>query len=259
MADLQVTDLSVSLQSRAIVSDVSFELTSGEFVVLLGANGAGKSTLIRAAMGLQPKATGTALIAGQVAQTLSPVEKARLLAYLPQNRPLAWPNTVRDVVSLGRFCYGAVPGKLKSSDAAAVDSALSGCGLDGLADRSIDTLSGGEVARVHCARAIASQAPLLIADEPTAALDPKHQLMVMDLIQHYVRQGAGALVVLHDVSLALRYATRLVWMNHGRVVADGIPKDTVTEARLAEVYGVAARVDARASGTHVEFLGVLQH
>lgn len=257
MADLKVKNVSVSLQNNLVVNNVSFDVTSGEFVVVLGANGAGKSTLIKAALGIQSVSTGIALIGGQEAHSLSPIDKAKQVAYLPQKRPLAWPNTVRDVVSLGRFCYGAVPGKLQPLDAEAVDSALIGCGLDALANRSIDTLSGGEVARVHCARAIASQAPLLIADEPTAALDPKHQLMVMDLIEHYVRRGGGALVVLHDISLALRYASRLLWMSEGRVIADGSPENTVTEARLAEVYGVKARVEAGGAGTRIELLSVL--
>ena len=164
---------------------------------------------------------------------------------MPQQRPLAWPNTVRDVVSLGRYAYGAAPGRLSAKDAAAVDAAIARCDLTGLAHRQTDTLSGGELARVHCARAFAAEAPLLIADEPVAALDPRHQFRIMDIIADFVAAGGGALVVLHDITLAARYASRMIWMKQGRIVADGAPEETLTAARMAEVYGVQARVDGR--------------
>ncbi len=252
MASLVSNGLSVAFKNVSVVSDVSLAVAPGELVVLLGANGAGKSTLIKAMIGIQPTTSGLASIDGENARTLSSVEKAKRVAYLPQVRPLAWPNTVHDVVSLGRYCYGAVPGRVKGDDAKAVDAALQGCDLEKFAHRSVDTLSGGELARVHCARAFASQAPLFVADEPTAALDPRHQLMIMELIHSYVVKGAGALVVLHDVNLAIRFATRLAWMCDGRIVADGAPTETVTEDRMARVYGVNARV----KGSHVEMLGV---
>ena len=114
-----------------------------------------------------------------------------------------------------------------------------------LADRRTDTLSGGELARVHCARAFAAEAPLLVADEPTAALDPLHQFRIMDLIAAFVANGGGALVVLHDIQLAARYASRLIWMKDGLIRADGPPAETLTEARLTEIYGVQAKVDGR--------------
>jgi iron complex transport system ATP-binding protein len=111
-----------------------------------------------------------------------------------------------------------------------------------LAGRRTDTLSGGELARVHCARAFATGAPLLIADEPTAALDPRQQLRILDLVRRFVAQGGGALVVLHDIALAARYATRLLWMCGGKIVADGPTGDTLTAERIASVYGVQARI-----------------
>jgi iron complex transport system ATP-binding protein len=181
------------------------------------------------------------------------MERARTVAYLPQQRPLAWPNAVRDVVALGRFAYGAAPGRLSREDAEAVDRAVALCDLSAFVSRAADTLSGGELARMHCARAFAAETPLLIADEPVAALDPRHQFRIMDIIRSYVERGGGALVVLHDMSLAARYATRLIWMKDGRIVANGTPAETLTPERLADIYGVQARID----GVHVEIEGTI--
>ena len=158
-----------------------------------------------------------ARVEGEHTAAMTPRRRARQLAYLPQNRPLAWPSPVRDVVALGRFAHGAVLGRLRGADRTAVERALAACDLQQLAGRSTATLSGGELARVHCARAFAAEAPLLIADEPVAELDPYHQFRVMDLIRAFVTEGGGALVVLHDLTLASRYASRLIWMKGGRI------------------------------------------
>ncbi|MEL7488835.1 MAG: ABC transporter ATP-binding protein, partial [Pseudomonadota bacterium] len=161
----------------------------------------------------------------------------------PQIRPLAWPNTVRDVVALGRYAHGAALGRLGGADADAVNRAIAACNLGALAGRRADTLSGGELARMHCARAFAAEAPLLVADEPTAALDPRHQFRILDLIADFVARGGGALVVLHDVEMAARYASRLIWMKDGRIIADGAPASTLNAERMETVYGVRAQID----------------
>ena len=232
---LEVSGLTITAGGATLVDGASFRLRPGELVALLGPNGAGKTTLLRGAIGLAPPAAGWARIDGEDAAGMPPRRRARRLAYLPQNRPLAWPNPVRDVVALGRFSYGAALGRLRGADREAVERALASCDLDAMAARSTDTLSGGELARVHCARAFAAEAPLLIADEPVAELDPYHQFRVMDLIRAFVDAGGGALVVLHDVALAARYANRLIWMKDGGIVADGPPAETLSEARLAEI------------------------
>ncbi|WP_416877350.1 ABC transporter ATP-binding protein [Litorimonas sp.] len=239
---LVAENITVKAQNSALVENASFSLLQGRLTALLGPNGAGKTTLLRAAMGLSKPEAGQVLIDGEDVQSLSPMRRARRVAYLPQRRPMAWPNTVRDVVALGRYSHGASLGRLKSKDAEAVDSAIEACDIVSLAHRKTDTLSGGEMARVHCARAFAAQAPLLIADEPVAALDPLHQFRVMDLLKDYTENGRGVLVVLHDISLAARYADHLIWMKDGRILADGSPEDTLTENRLADVYGVKSRV-----------------
>lgn len=245
MTELVATDLSVKVKDAALVDGASFRLRFGEFVVLLGPNGAGKTSLIRACLGLETPSSGDAQMDGENTATMSPIARARKVAYLPQIRPLAWPNSVRDVVALGRFSHGAALGRLKGADAEAVDRALTACDLAHLAHRSADTLSGGELARMHCARAFAAEAPLLIADEPSAALDPRHQFRILDLIAAFVESGGGALVVLHDLHMAARYASRLIWMKEGRILADGSPDETLTAERLESVYGVRARIEGR--------------
>lgn len=245
MTELVATDLSLQVKGAELVRAASFRLAPGDFACLLGPNGAGKTSLIRASLGLQAPSGGRATLGGTDTRRLSPVTRARSLAYLPQIRPLAWPNTVRDLVALGRFSHGAAPGRLRGMDADAVARALAACDLAHLADRRADTLSGGELARMHCARAFAAEAPLLIADEPTAALDPRHQFRILDLIADFVARGGGALVVLHDIQMAARYASRLIWMKDGRILAEGAVEDTLAPGRLEQVYGVSARVNGR--------------
>ncbi len=243
MTELVAKNIGLKSQDATLIEAASFRLAPGEFVALLGPNGAGKTSLIRASLGLEKPSAGTATLGGEDTCRLDPMSRARSVAYLPQIRPLAWPNIVRDVVALGRFSSGAALGRLKDDDARAVERAIEACDLSGLAARRADTLSGGELARMHCARAFAAEAPLLIADEPTAALDPRHQFRILDLLADYVARGGGALVVLHDVQLAARYASRLIWMKDGRICADGSPSDTLSAKRLADIYGVRAQID----------------
>ena len=250
---LHARDLTVKAGEATLVRDATFRLQPGELTALLGPNGAGKTSLLRGAIGLTPRASGWAGIDGEDIARMPPRHRARQLAYLPQNRPLAWPSPVRDVVALGRFAHGAALGRLRGADRRAVERALTACDLERLAERSTATLSGGELARVHCARAFAAEAPLLIVDEPVAELDPYHQFKVMDLIRDFVNRGGGALAVLHDVVLARRYADRFIWMKDGRIVADGTPAETLSAARLGEIYGVRGRVE----GERVEIEGPL--
>ena len=242
MAELAARGVSVTLGGHRILHDASLRLAPGELVALLGPNGAGKTTLLRALLGLVQRSGGRVRIGGDDPARLPASERARRIAYLPQSRPLAWPIRVRDVVALGRFAHGASLGRLRGADAAAVERALLACGVGRLADRQCDTLSGGELARVHVARAMAAEAPFLIADEPTAALDPLHRHRIMGLVRACAGGGGGVLVVLHEAALAARFADRLVWLADGRIVADGPPEETLTPQRLAEVYGVRARV-----------------
>lgn len=242
MARLAGNNLTIGVGDVTLVRNASLSVTPGELVALIGPNGAGKSSLVKALIGLEMPVSGTVMLDDTDFSVIKPLERARALAYLPQSRPLAWPLLVRDIVALGRFAYGAAPHNLSAQDKAAVDEALQSVDALPLAARRSDSLSGGEMARVHLARCFAAQTPLLIADEPLAALDPLHQWQVMGLLKAYVARGNGALVVIHDLSLAYRFADRLVWMQNGRIVADGPPRDTMTPARLTEIYGIEAHI-----------------
>ena len=240
MTKLSVENLSVTIDGTELVSPASFTLTPGEFVIMLGPNGAGKTLTLQHAIGLERPSGGSATLSGQDTHAMPPMTRAQYLTYLPQTRPLAWPLRVRDLVALGRFAHGMRLGKLSPEDENAIATAMQACDIAHLANRKASTLSGGELARVHCARAFAATTPLLIADEPVAALDPRHQFAIMNLFRAFVDQGGGALVVLHDITLAAKYADRLLWMKDGYLVADGTPADTLTPQRLAEIYGVQA-------------------
>lgn len=242
MAELHVQHLRVALGDRTVIQDASLRLGAGELVALLGPNGAGKTTLLRAILGLAPRLAGIVTLGGRDPGRLSALQRARVLSYLPQARPLAWPVRVRDVVALGRFAHGVNLSAPRGEDARAIERTLRACDLEAFAQRRWDTLSGGELSRTHVARALAAQAPMLFADEPTVALDPLHQYQIMSLLRAYVDAGNAALVVLHDVSLAARFADRLAWIKDGRIVADGPPGETLSAARFAEVYGVRATV-----------------
>lgn len=228
---------------QSLFKEVSLNFCPGEFTCILGPNGAGKSSLLKTLAGLQKLTSGGVKLDGQPIELFSPISRARLMSYLPQIRPLAWPIRVEDAVALGRFAYGAAPGgSLSERDRDAVNTALTACDLTELTTRRTDTLSGGELARVHIARALAGKAPILLADEPMAALDPRHQLRIMDLIRSYASDGGSAIVVMHDMSLAAKYADRLIWMKNGCVVADGPPSETLTPDTIHTVFEVTAEI-----------------
>lgn len=239
----RVENMSVKADDNSLVEQAGFSVQPGELVALIGPNGAGKTSLIRGGLGLIETANGTAALGGANVSDLSAAARARAVSYLPQTRPLAWPLRVRDVVALGRYAHGGLAYKLGAEDKAAVDQALTACELLPLADRATDTLSGGELARVHCARAFANGAPLLVADEPVAALDPYHQFAILELIDAFVGSGGAAFIVLHDLSLAARFASRLIWMKDGRVEADGSAQDTMTAQNFAHVFNIDARYE----------------
>ena len=257
LGPLNAKGVSVHRGKAKILTSVSLSVHPGEFVALLGPNGSGKTTLLQALLGLNSLTAGSVLYDGRVINGLSPQERARHFAYLPQERDLAWPVSVRDVVALGRFAYGSLLGTPHEGDRRAIASALNACDLAHLAERAADSLSGGELARVHLARALAGETPFLIADEPVAALDPLHELRVMELVSAYVAKGGGALIVVHDISLAARFADRLIWLKDGAVAAEGTPNETVTRERMGEIYGVDTQIEMRNGRPSVHVVGAI--
>jgi len=241
-AALELSNVTVSLDGRVVVRGATLRAEPGALIGLIGPNGAGKSTLLRAAAGLIPIERGGVHINGVSLSSLSPIERARALAYLPQARPIYWSLPVRSIVALGRFAYGT-GGVAAGADAEAIDTAMAETGVLGFADRPASRLSGGELARVHLARALAAQTKIIFADEPIAALDPAHQLGVMALLRRKADDGALVIAALHDLALAARYCTRLVVLHEGRIAADGAPIDVLSPDILRSVFHVGAAID----------------
>jgi iron complex transport system ATP-binding protein len=241
MTALSLHNVTVTLGNRDILKAVSFTIARGKMVGLLGPNGAGKTTAVRALLGLQNLTSGRASIGDTISTKLNSIERARNVSYLPQARHMAWPIGVREAVSLGRFAYGGPMGRLSGIDQIAVDAALDRCDLKHLQDRSVASLSGGELARVHIARALASQTPAIIADEPIAELDPGHALDVLALLQSRARDNVAVLVILHDLSLAAAFCDEIILLHDGACVCQGPPRDVLTPKTLAHVYNINAQ------------------
>jgi iron complex transport system ATP-binding protein len=239
-AYLQVAGLSARLGGRLVVDAVSVALQRAQVVALVGPNGAGKTTLLRALAGLLP-IEGTVHVDGKEVASLDLRERARRFAYLPQGQTVHWPLPVRDVVALGRYPHGATdPSRLGSADLEAVERAMLSTDVAALADRAVMELSGGERSRALLARVLAVAAPVILADEPTTSLDPRHQIEIMALLRQAAQDGALVVVVTHDLGLAARFADLVLVLQNGRLVASGAPDATLSPAVLAEVFQVEA-------------------
>lgn len=230
MTLLHLENLTVKRGECPVLEGISLTVGQGEFVGLIGPNGAGKTTLLRAALGLLPH-LGRSNLAN-----LSPQDRARIAAFLPQAREIAWPVTVDSIVALGRVPHHA--GLLRAQDQAAIDRALDRMGLTGFRGRTATALSGGEQARVLIARALAQETPLLLADEPVAGLDPAAQIRTMQVFADLAAEGRSVIASVHDLGLAARHCTRLIMLETGRIAADGPPRDVLSDALLARVFGV---------------------
>ncbi len=239
---MQAHALSVDLGAQRALSGIDLTLEPGRLTVIVGPNGAGKTTLLKALAGLIEPSRGQVALDGKPVAHMRAAERARLIAYLPQNGSIAWPIPVADVVALGRLPHGEKPDALPPSGREAVAAAIRSVGLEGYETRSALELSGGERARVLLARALATQAPILLADEPVAGLDPRHQLIVLDVLKEQARAGRTVAVIMHDLTLAARFADRIVLLDRGHVAASGAPEAVLTQAQLAASFGIAAHV-----------------
>ncbi len=227
----------------ASLSGVSLYVEEGEVLALLGANGAGKSTLLRAAAALVSATSGTVRVNGTDVGTMKRRDLARAVALVPQNEQVSVGFRVREVVSMGRAAHQGSWMHERPEDCAAVDEALDRCDLRRLAQRLVETLSGGEQRRVAIARALAQKPRLLLLDEPGAFLDIRHRLELYARISEIARADRIASVcTLHDLDTAARFASRAVLMRRGRVVAAGPPDEVMTSAQLEAVLGAEVAV-----------------
>jgi iron complex transport system ATP-binding protein len=231
--------MSIRLGGKVIVDNASFELRRGECVALVGPNGAGKTTLLRAIAGIET-AQGTVKLGETNFADIARSDRAKKIAYMPQGHVFHWPMPVSSVVALGRLPYADFFTDLSKQDEAAVTKAITATGIETLAQRNVTMLSGGEQARVALARVLATQASIILADEPTVSLDPKHQLIVMNLLRLAARDGAAVLAVVHDLTLASRFCDRVLVMDKGKLVADAPPEQALAPERLSAIFGVDA-------------------
>lgn len=247
MTSLEARDISAGYGGSPVLESVSVTVIAGEFVGLIGPNGCGKSTLLRVLSNVLKPEAGSVRLDGQAISGLTPLERAKRLAFVPQQEPTAFDYTVRDVVLMGRHPYRKRFRGESAEDYEIVYRALADADILHIADRPVTRLSGGEHRRTLLARALAQQTPLLLLDEPTAHLDVTHQVELLSLALRLTRlRGVGVLAALHDLNQAAEFCDRLVLMRGGRVIAEGHPEDVLTAANLRRAYDAETQVGRNA-------------
>jgi iron complex transport system ATP-binding protein len=254
MTTLKASRVSVKRGGRAILDNVSLRAEGGTFVAVIGPNGAGKSTLLMTLAGLLKPDSGTITIDDQPLTTFSRWDLARTRSYLPQNPRCEWPISVARLVALGLTPTLPVFGDLPEMHRRRVGEAIAAFDLLGLSEQAATTLSGGELTRAMLARALVSDPDILIVDEPVAGLDPRHTLDTVRRLADLAKSGKLVIAAVHDLTLAARYATRVLALNHGRVAADGPPETTLDANMLRSVFQVEARIGGVAGGAFVDYL-----
>lgn len=216
------------------LEDVSAALEPGRITAICGPNGAGKSSLLQCLAGLLRADAGDVSLDGNELAALHPRERAKAIGYLPQDGEIAWDVAVRNLVALGRLPH-------RDRGEAQVAAAITALDLDHLADRPVSRLSGGERARALLARVLAGEPRWILADEPLAALDLAHQLALLRHLRRAAEDGAGVVLVLHDLSLAMNHADRVLVLGKGRIEADGPPEDALGSAMVERVWHTPVR------------------
>jgi iron complex transport system ATP-binding protein len=235
---LEAQGITVRYRRRisAALADVSCRVRSSELVAVVGPNGSGKTTLVRALLGLVPLEQGNVLVDGRPVEEWPRRELAQVVGVVGQQEEAVFPLSVAETVMLGRYARLGPLAQPSQEDRAAVERALRRCDILELAERSIDTLSGGEWKRVRVARALAQEPRALVLDEPTASLDVRHEMELFELFRQLVDGGLAGLVITHHLNLAARFADRILLLDNGVVVADGAPLEVLRRETLSRVF-----------------------
>jgi iron complex transport system ATP-binding protein len=250
MSVLLADRISVTRGERMILRDVSLTAGPRDFIAVIGPNGAGKSTLLAALAGLIAPASGEASLDGIPLSGFSRRELARRRAYLPQNPVCEWPLSVERLVALGLTAHLPALGPLPPSFDGAIAEALVEHDLSERKDQSVTTLSGGEFSRAMLARALVSRPDVLIVDEPVTGLDPAHAFAAMARLSAWAASGRTVIASLHDLTLAARYASRILALKQGRVAGEGV----LTAQLIREVFGVESEIRGQGANVKVDFL-----
>lgn len=252
--DLTAEAVSLNLGGRPVLNRVTARFREGELVAIVGPNGAGKSSLLSCLVGLRRPDAGRITLGEAVVLEIPARRRARRMAFLAQTPEIAWDVDVRTFVGLGRTPHVGAFGA-SAEDAQAIDLAIATTGLGDFIERPITRLSGGERARALIARALAGQTAWLLADEPLTGLDPGHALDTAQLFRRLAHEERkGVIVTLHDLTLAARFADRVLLLDRGCLVADGPPAEALTPQALAMAYGVRTRTHAGAAGPLIEIV-----
>ncbi|MFE5398165.1 ABC transporter ATP-binding protein [Streptomyces sp. NPDC056568] len=240
---LSAENVTLAYDQRVIAEKLSVEIPDNSFTVIVGPNACGKSTLLRALSRMLKPSEGRVLLDGNVIQSMPAKQVARTLGLLPQSSIAPDGITVGDLVGRGRYPHQGILRQWSTEDERVVQESMAQTGISELAERYVDELSGGQRQRVWIAMALAQQTPLLLLDEPTTYLDIQHQIDVLDLCAElHEEQGRTLVAVLHDLNHAARYATHLIALRGGEIIAEGAPKDIVTAELVERVFGLRCQV-----------------
>lgn len=244
MSLIEIRDVSLHYDNRAVIKNVSLDVEQGEFFVIIGPNGAGKTSLLNVLSGLHPVSAGTVRIRQAPLSSYSRKALARVLALVPQHMNADFPFTVAETVLMGRYPHLGLLSVEGKRDLLLAEQAMDFTEVSHLADRRLGQLSGGERQRVIIARAICQQSKILLLDEPTASLDPAHQLRIMDLMERLRQQEQLTIIMVsHDLNLASMYADRLMLLRDGAVEKSGTPRQVLIQKQLSNSYGCPLLVD----------------
>lgn len=239
---IEANDLNLQIGSKPLLKDVSLSIGQGEIIGLIGPNGAGKSTLLKVLANIMPADSGSYSFAGQAIGDYKEKQFAQQVGYLAQNATAHWPLQVRRLIELGRLPYQNFRQKLSAQDTQLIQAAIEKTETAHLLDRVVTTLSGGEQTRVFLARLFAAEPQVIFADEPIAALDPYHQLHIMEILRDHAKNGGTVVVVMHDINLASRFCDKMILMQEGEIRRFGNINELLADNVLTDTFRIKLRM-----------------